>query len=163
MKDLSALAFSLVVLSACPAEDDDDTGGSTGTSPTTTSPTTTVADTSDSSGGTTAPAESSSEGGEAGPPVINSISWTHADGCVMNTGSDVTVVVDVSDPDNDVSELTFAGMVIGCTGMVDAPEVTLLCPQVAPYSATVTVEDPDGGMDSLPIEILPCEDGTAMP
>ena len=78
-----------------------------------------------------------------------------------HSGPDVEVVVTAVDPDNDVSELTFSGMAIGCTGNIDMPMTTLLCPQVATYTATVTVEDPDGGMDSLEIMIAPCMDGMA--
>ncbi len=162
------LALTLALLTACPADDDDDTGNDTGsattTASTTTASTTTASTTATETGsesGTTEAADSSSEGGMAGPPVINSITWTQVDGCMMNTGSDVTIVIDVTDPDNTVDELIIDGLAIGCTGDINMPMVTILCPQVATYNATVTVEDPDGGMDQLPIAIMPCMDGMA--
>lgn len=166
MKTPLASTFALVLLAACPADDDDDTGGDTGTMTTTTTMTTTstagTEESSTASASTTTPSDSSSDSSaEPGPPEINSITWTQVDGCVMNTASDVNVVVDVTDPDNDVSELTITGIAIGCTGDINAPMVTILCPQVATYNATVTVEDPDGNSDMLPIAIEPCMDGMA--
>ncbi|HWB80777.1 MAG TPA: hypothetical protein VG755_37700 [Nannocystaceae bacterium] len=165
MKTPLASSFALVLLAACPADDDGDTGGDTGM---TTTMTTTTAGSESSTGAsasTTTPSDSSEgssdSSAEPGPPEINGISWTQVDGCVMNTASDVNVVVDVTDPDNDVSELTISGIAIGCTGDINAPMVTLLCPQVATYNATVTVEDPDGNSDMLPIAIEPCMDGMA--
>ncbi len=115
--------------------------------------------------GMTSAEESTTTGGDAepGPPVINSITWTQAPGCTMGTGSDVEVVVDVSDPDNDPSELTVSGLLIGCTGEVDSLMATILCPQLAPYTGTITVADPDGNEDDLEITIEPCVDGSAMP
>lgn len=167
MKTPLASTFALVLLAACPADDDEDTGGETGM---TTTMTTTTVGTEESSASmsasTTTPSDSSSEGSSdssamPGPPEINSITWTQVDGCAMNTASDVEIVIDVTDPDNDVSELTISGIAIGCTGDINMPMVTILCPQVATYNATVTVEDPDGNSDMLPIAIEPCMDGMA--
>lgn len=154
------LLLASVILTACPASDDTadelgetavDDGGTTAADDGGTTAATLPGDTSGGSTGSAMP----------GPPEIQMITWTQAEGCVMNTGSDVDVVVTVVDPDNDVSELTFSGMAIGCTGNIDMPMSTLLCPQVATYTANVTVEDPDGGMDSLEIMIMPCMDGMA--
>lgn len=167
MKNPLASTFALVLLAACPADDDgDDSGGVTGN---TTTMTTTTAESSGGSTGdtvsTTTPSDSSEGSSDSsampGPPVINSVTWTQVDGCMMNTASDVNVVVDVTDPDNSVDELTITGTPIGCTGEIDMPMVTILCPQVATYNATVTVEDPDGNSDMLPIAIMPCMDGMA--
>ena len=118
------------------------------TDPTTTDPTN-ATDPSDSSGG----------GGMG--PTINSISWAAAAGCMMGTGGDYDITVDVTDPDNDASEITLSGMLIGCTGEVDAPMVTLVCPNAAPYTGTITATDPDGNEDDLEITIEPCVDGSA--
>ena len=160
------LLLASIVLTACPASDDtadevgdtpaDDSGG-------------TAADTSAGDDGSTTastlPGESSggdsSGGGVPGPPEIEMITWTQAEGCMMSTVSDVTVVVTVVDPDNATSELTFGGLAIGCTGEINMAESIIQCPQIATYNATVTVEDPDGGMDSLDIMIMPCMDGMA--
>jgi hypothetical protein len=172
MRNLAALTIPLLVLSGCPSDDEgNDTGAETGTASmtasttngmsTTTGMTSTTTDTGEE---TTTPAESSSEGGSGTPggaPVINSVTWTQDAGCTPGTGSDVTIVVDATDPDNDAAELTFSGLIIGCTGEVTAAEVTILCPQVAPYNGTITVEDPDGNSDDIDIEILVCEDGMA--
>lgn len=154
---------------ACGGDDDDSDDGTltiANTSGVTASGTAGDDDGADD-GSTAAPGDDSTsgggdDGGMAGPPVIDSISWTHDPACEVNVGSDTSVVVAVTDPDNEASELTFEGMLIGCTGMVDAPMVTLVCPQVAPYTGTVTVTDPDGGSDSLEITIEPCVDGSAM-
>jgi hypothetical protein len=166
------LASTLLVLTACPA---DDGGGDTGamTMSTTMSATMTSADTDPTggmtmtgmtmSGGETEPATESSGGGGSGPPVINSVSWTHAAGCMMNTTSDVEIVIEATDPDNDESELTFSGMVIGCTGMIEGATSTIMCPQLSTYTGDVAVEDPDGNSDDIEIMIEVCVDGSAMP
>jgi hypothetical protein len=110
----------------------------------------------------TTAADSSTGGGGGGEaPVIESVAWTHAEGCVMGTGSDVTIVVTVADADTDAAELVFEGNVVGCTGPIDAAEATVLCPQVAPYGAMVTVSDPEGNDDTLDFMIEPCVDGMA--
>jgi hypothetical protein len=168
MRYLATSALMIVALSACPSDDEGgDTGADTGTDPTT-SPSTsngmsTSSTTTDTSGTEEGSSSSGGGSGEAGPPVINGVTWTQAEGCMEGTGSDVEIVIDVTDPDNDVAELTFSGMIIGCTGEVDAATVTILCPQVAPYSGTIEVEDPDGNTDDIEIEIDICMDGSAMP
>jgi hypothetical protein len=171
MRNAAALTITLFALAACPGDDStDDTGAMT--SPTTTmSPTTTGMDTDmDTSDGQTtmsmeeegsSAGESEGETAMAGPPTINSITWTQAEGCMEGTVSDVNIVVDVTDPDNDVSELTFSGLIAGCTGEVEAADTTIMCPQLSPYTGTVTVEDPDGNEDDLEITIDVCVDGSA--
>ena len=169
MRYLATSAFMLVALSACPSDDEGgDTGADTGTDPTTSPSTTNGMSTSttgdtDTSGTTMEPEEGSSSSGEAGPPVINGVTWTQAEGCMEGTGSDVEIVIDVTDPDNDVSELTISGMAIGCSGEIDAATVTLLCPQVAPYPTTIEVEDPDGNTADIEFDIEICMDGSATP
>lgn len=101
------------------------------------------------------------DGGEPGPPEIVGVTWTNVDGCAMNTGSDVTVEAEVTDPDNDESELTFEIMAIGCTTSSSGPTSVLFCPQAAPYSVTLTVTDPDANEDELDFMIMPCVDGSA--
>lgn len=160
------LLLASFILTACPASDDtaDEVGDTAADDAADTADSTGAAD----DGGTTAatlPGDSSDGGSTGssvpGPPEITMITWTQAEGCVMSTVSDVTVVVTAVDPDNAESELTFSGMPIGCTGNIDMAESVIQCPQVATYMATVTVEDPDGGTDSLDIAIMPCMDGMA--
>lgn len=108
---------------------------------------------------TTGPSDSSGGGGMG--PTIDSVTWTNPGGCTAGVGGDVDVVIEVSDPDNDASEITLSGMVIGCKGALDAPMVTLVCPNAAPYAGTVTAADPDGNEDEVDIDMQPCVDGSA--
>jgi hypothetical protein len=98
---------------------------------------------------------------EPGPPVIVSVSWTNVPGCTQGVGSEVEVVIDVDDPDHDISQLTFSGQAIGCTGALDSATSTLFCPTLAPYSAQVEVSDPLGNQDALDFTFEPCVDGSA--
>ena len=156
-----ALFLALPLTFAC-----GDDGGDDDTTGVTTAPTTSVGDggsgsdtaPSDSSGGDTTPGTS---GGMAGGPTIDSVTWTNPAGCVMNTGGDVMVEIMVSDPDTDAADITLSGMVIGCTGMLDAPMVTLVCPNAGDYNGTITAADPEGNEDDIDITISPCIDGSA--
>jgi hypothetical protein len=86
---------------------------------------------------------------------------THVDGCVMNTGSEVTLAITASDPDTDAAMLMYETTAVGCTTQSDGAETILLCPQVAPYGTTVTVTDPEGNDDSIMFQIGVCTDGMA--
>lgn len=112
-------------------------------------------------GGGDSCASDASGGGEPGPPVIVSVSWTNVPGCTMGVGSDVEFVIEVEDPDHDVSELVFSGFAIGCSGMFDSASPTLLCPNAAAYSAEIEVTDPLGNQDALEFSFSPCVDGSA--
>jgi hypothetical protein len=152
------------LLTACPGEEGDDDGADASA---TTTATTTGADESGSEGATssadTAMDGSTSGGGTGGgaAPVIESVAWTQAEGCMMNTGSDVSLVATVTDADTAAADLTFEWNIVGCTQGEDAPEVTVVCPQVSTYNATLTVTDPEGGDDSLDFLIPVCMDGMA--
>jgi hypothetical protein len=103
----------------------------------------------------------SSTGAPAGPPMIVSVSWMNDPNCTPGVASDVVFTIDVGDPDDELAALTFSGLAIGCTGQFDSPMTTILCPNVAPYSAMIEVSDPDGNSDSIDFMFSPCEDGTA--
>jgi hypothetical protein len=163
--------FSIALALCCGCSLDDDDDGETGATLTTTNgmTTTDTGDTTDTgettdAGETTTAGETTGPGtttGEAGPPVIESVTWTQVEGCAAGVVSDVTVTAQVSDPDNDVSELTFSGVSVGCTGMLDAAESIVLCPQLQPYPTNLVVTDPDGNRDEIEFTIDICEDGTA--
>ncbi len=161
-----ALCLALPFAFACGGDDGGDDGnnttnptttvgnddsGTAATDPTTTDPTTTDPTEADSSGG----------GGGGMPPSIDSVTWTNPGGCMMNTGGDVDFVITVSDPDTDAADITLSGLLIGCTGDLNAPMVTLVCPNAADYSGTITATDPEGNEDELDITIQPCVDGSA--
>ena len=101
------------------------------------------------------------DGGEPGPPEIVGVTWTNDPACAMGRGSDVTVVAEVTDPDNDVSELTFELMAIGCTTSSAGETSVLFCPNAATYNAELVVTDPDGNEDDLEFMFAPCVDGSA--
>jgi hypothetical protein len=64
----------------------------------------------------------------------------------MGTASDYTVTITATDADNDPSELTYEGSVTGLCTDIDAEVSTVNCPNAAPYTGTVIVEDPDGNV-----------------
>lgn len=99
--------------------------------------------------------------GEPGPPVITGVTWMADVACTVNTGSDFFFVIEVEDPDDAIADLTFSGLAIGCSGEFDGEMPTLFCPNVADYSATVTVADPAGNQDSLDFMFGPCSSGSA--
>lgn len=103
------------------------------------------------------------DGGEPGPPEIAGVAWTNDPACAMGTGSDVTFTIDVTDPDNDASELTFELTAIGCTTNSTGETSVLFCPNAATYAAELTVTDPDENEDSLEFMFEPCVDGSAAP
>ena len=113
-----------------------------------------------SAGGTGGGGGSGGGGGTTGggAPVINSVTWTPAAGCMAMTAGDFDVAVDATDPDGDT--LTYSGMVTGCTGSIDGAAVTLNCPNFSPYPGSVTVSD--GTNDtSLQFMLEPCTAGMA--
>lgn len=103
-------------------------------------------------------------GADAGggmPPVISSVTWTHPAPCTAGTPSDVTVMIDVTDPDTPAANLTFSGSISSCTPAIASNPATVQCPQAAPYPATVTVTDPEGNRDSQTFTVRVCENGMA--
>ncbi len=97
-------------------------------------------------------------GTTGGAPVINSVTWTPASGCMAMTAGDFTIAVDATDPDGDT--LSYSGMVTGCTGSIDSASATLNCPNFSPYPGSVTVSD--GTNDtSLQFMLEPCAPGMA--
>jgi hypothetical protein len=115
----------------------------------------------DDDGGSDTTGAPGDDGGEPGPPEIVGVEWTNDPACAMGTGSDVTVVAEVTDPDNDVSELTFELTAIGCTTSSAGETSVLFCPNAATYNAELVVTDPDGNEDNLEFMFMPCVDGTA--
>jgi hypothetical protein len=156
-----ALLLALPLTFACGGDDDGgDTTGVTSVATTSATADGSGSDSTPGDSGDTAPGDSSG-GGMAGGPTIDSVTWTNPPGCTAGMGGDVNVTISVSDPDNDASEITLSGLVIGCTGDLNAASVTLVCPNAATYNGTVNAVDPDGNEDSLDIEIEPCVDGSA--
>lgn len=100
-------------------------------------------------------------GGGGASPDITQVSWAHAQPCNQGTPGDVTVSMTVVDDDTSQDELTFSGTVPGCSGEVDANPAVLTCPNAAPYTGTVAVQDPEGNQDFQEITIDVCADGTA--
>ena len=62
---------------------------------------------------------------------------------------------------SSTNNITLSGVIIGCTGEFNAPMVTFVCPNAAPYTGTITATDPDMNEAELDIEIEPCVDGSA--
>jgi hypothetical protein len=94
-------------------------------------------------------------------PEITEVAWAPVGDCTAGTESDMEVTVTVTDADTDAGDLSFSGSATGCTGTFDAATSTITCPQAAPYASTVTVEDPEGNMDTMTFTIGVCEDGSA--
>jgi hypothetical protein len=111
----------------------------------------------DDDGGSDSTGTPGDDGGEPGPPEIVGIEPA----CAMGTGSDVTFVAEVTDPDNAASELTFELTAIGCTTNSAGETSVLFCPNAATYNAELVVTDPDGNEDNLEFMFMPCVDGTA--
>jgi len=162
MNRRSIITFAILVLTACSSDDGNDEGAGSGetTSPTTSSSTSSSTTTTGMDGSSEG-AASTGGGGGGEAPVIEGVTWTQADGCVMGTGSEVTVSITASDADTDAAMLMYETSAIGCTTQSDGAETILLCPQVATYSTTVTVTDPEGNDDSIMFSIGICTDGMA--
>ena len=98
--------------------------------------------------------------GSGQPPVINRVVWTHEAGCTQGVSSPVTIQVEVTDPDTDLSNLSFSGSVTNC-GSITSATTVISCPQLAAYAGSVTVTDPQGNSDTETFSFGPCEDGQA--
>ena len=97
-------------------------------------------------------------GGSGQAPMITKITWTHGPGCAFGVATPVTVQVDVTDTDTDLSQLTYSGSVSSC-GAINSATTQVTCPQVGQYSGTVTVSDPEGNSDTMNFSFGPCQDG----
>ncbi len=97
-------------------------------------------------------------GGSGQPPVISRVSWTHEAGCTPGVSSPVTIQVEVTDPDTNLSNLSFSGSVTNC-GSITAATTVISCPQLAAYAGSVTVTDPQGNSDTETFSFGPCADG----
>ena len=97
-------------------------------------------------------------GGGGQPPVISRVVWTHEAGCTPSVSSPVTIQVEVTDPDTDLSNLIFSGSVTNC-GLITAATTVISCPQLAAYFGSVTVTDPQGNSDGKTFSFGPCADG----
>lgn len=95
------------------------------------------------------------------PPVISRVTWTPAAGCVAGTSSNFTIAITVTDADTAAGSLIYSGSAAGCSGSVTTNPGTLNCPNLAPYTGSVTVRDPQGNMDTQGIIISPCTAGAA--
>lgn len=94
-------------------------------------------------------------------PTIEMISWTTTTPCGPGMPTVYTVTMNVTDPDTAADNLTYGGMILGCTGTFDVNPDTFNCPNAAPYSGTLSVTDDTGLSDSLMITINPCANGSA--
>ena len=90
--------------------------------------------------------------------MIEMIEWDQDEGCEPGTSSNVTVEVIVEDPDTSVEDLSFTGSL--CNQALDADVSQVVCPQVRPYPATVTVTDPEGNSDTATFTVGVCQDGS---
>lgn len=95
------------------------------------------------------------------PPVISRVTWTPAAGCVAGTSSNFTIAITVTDADTPAGSLIYTGSAGGCSGSVTSNPGTLNCPNLSPYTGSVTVRDPQGNMDTQGIIISPCTAGAA--
>ena len=78
-------------------------------------------------------------------PVITNIAWAPDGACARGTRSNYTITVTATDAENDPTELTYMGSVsCSMSGPIDAIDSTVSCPNVAPYTGMVVVEDLDG-------------------
>jgi hypothetical protein len=69
-------------------------------------------------------------------------------------------VVTATDADTGAGELVYSGSVNSC-GTITGSSTTLSCPNIMPYSGTITVTDPDANSDSQAVSFEPCTDGSA--
>jgi hypothetical protein len=95
------------------------------------------------------------------PPVITSITWSAPTSCVHGTAGSFTFAIVVSDAESPVGSLVLSGGAAGCQGTLDETEDMLTCPNLNPYSGSLTVTDPQGATDMLSFVIMPCTNGTA--
>lgn len=95
------------------------------------------------------------------PPMISQVAWMPMGMCTAATASDYRVITTATDPDTALGSLTYSGSVLGCTGTIDNDMVTINCPNLAPYSGSVTVMDPEGNSDTQAFTINVCMSGTA--
>ncbi len=105
----------------------------------------------------------SGNSGTSNPPVISRVTWTQDAGCAQGSQSDVVIAVTVNDPDTDPANLTYSGSVSGCSGTLDGQSSVVSCPQLAQYSGSVTVTDPQGNSDSVSFSFGPCANGEISP
>jgi hypothetical protein len=94
-------------------------------------------------------------------PVIAEVEWMTTPDCEMAVRTDYTITIDASDADTDTAELTYSGMVLGCTGNIESNPATVSCPNAAPYGGSVTVRDPEGHTDVQTFQIAICTNGSA--
>ena len=72
--------------------------------------------------------------GSGDPPSISRVAWAQEAGCTPGTPSEVTITVTALDPDGDISNLSYSGSISNCSGPINGPVSTVICPQLAQYS-----------------------------
>lgn len=92
-------------------------------------------------------------------PVINKISWVHKTPCSAGVANDVTVTVDATDSDTPAGSLTYSGAFSSCTGTINAATSTIHCPELATYTGSISVKDPENHTASKGAQIMPCTNG----
>jgi hypothetical protein len=81
-------------------------------------------------------------------PIISDVTVAFDPNCVAAFSSPVLITTTAVDEDTDIGDLTYSGSVEGCTGSIDSASASVSCPQLAPYSGSVTVTDPEGNSDT---------------
>jgi hypothetical protein len=103
-------------------------------------------------------------GGGGMAPVISMVEWTPAAGCTAGSSGDFTITITVTDPDTPAGSLIYSGMVNTCSPAIASNPATVTCPNMAPYGASVRVEDPEGNLDvASGWTVRPCESGSFSP
>ena len=97
-------------------------------------------------------------GGSGQAPVISRVVWSHSPGCTQGVSSPVRIQIEASDPDTDLSNLSFSGSITNC-GSVNSATTVITCPQLAAYAGSVTVRDPEGNSDTVTFSFGPCANG----
>ncbi len=88
---------------------------------------------------------------------ITKVAWTHKTPCAMSTADQVTVTVTTTGATGNVT-VSYSGG--GCSSGTGNP-ATFTCPELHPYSASVTATDGAGHMATQAFTITVCTDGSA--
>jgi hypothetical protein len=99
------------------------------------------------------------DAGGGGIPQITRITWAPAAGCSTGVASNYTITITAVDSNTSTDQLTYQGMVLSCTPAITMATQTVNCPNLAAYTASVTVSDPEGNMSSKNFMISPCSGG----
>jgi hypothetical protein len=96
-------------------------------------------------------------------PVISLVAWTHAQPCTAGTTDSITVTTTATDAETPTANLIISGTVTGCTGVIGTGMSTIMCPEAATTTGSVTVANREAHTTTATFTITACTDGQVMP